>query len=78
MNNEAINDLLKTTKQLEGKIDEILKLQQTAINSLPEEERVKLAFVDRDVQDMKKALHERDLSKIQTYLDKYASHSTKH
>lgn len=77
MNNQ-IEDLLKTANQLEGKIDELLRLQQSAIDALPEQEKMKLSFVDRDVQEMKKALRERDMNKIQTYLDRYAGNSTKH
>jgi hypothetical protein len=75
---KEINDLLKTTRELESKLDNLMKIQQRSIDSLPEHERMKLSFFERDVQEMKKALQNGDMSKIQTYLTKYADNSSKH
>jgi hypothetical protein len=74
---KEINELLNTTKKLQENLDGIMKLQQNAINKLPEEERIKLSFFERDIIEMKNALRNGDLSKIQTYLTKYADNSTK-
>lgn len=76
--NKEIQEILKTTKVLQDKLETLMNIQQTAINSLPETEKMKLAFFDREVQEMKTALQEGDMSKIQTFLTKYADNSTKH
>jgi len=76
--NKEIQELLRTTKVLQDKLDSLMRIQQSAIDGLPEAEKAKLSFFDRDVQEMKNALRERDMDKIQTFLTKYADNSPKH
>lgn len=76
--NKEIQELLKTTKVMQEKLDSLMKIQQSAIDGLPEEEKAKLSFFERDVHAMKDALRNGDMSKIQTFLTKYADNSTKH
>lgn len=72
MNNNAKN-ALETAEELKKNLDKLLKIQRQSINSLPEEERAKLQFVNSEINQIIKAAKEGDFNKLQEISKKYAS-----
>lgn len=72
MNNNAKN-ALETAEELKKNLDKLLKIQRQSINSLPEEERAKLQFVNSEINQIMKAAKEGDFNKLQEISKKYAS-----
>ena len=76
MNNQAKN-ALETAEALKKNLDKLLKIQHQTINSLPEAERVKLQFVNSEINQIMKAAKEGDFNKLQEISQKYASSTDK-
>lgn len=72
MNSNAKN-ALETAEELKKNLDKLLKIQRQSINSLPEEERAKLQFVNSEINQIMKAAKEGDFNKLQEISKKYAS-----
>jgi len=78
MNSKDTNEALKTIKDLSEKLNSLLDQQSKVINSLPESERAKVAFVVTDIEAIKKAIQNGDSQVIDKYLQKYARTNTIH
>ena len=66
------HEALKLVGELSGKMEQLLDISKGIINELPEEEKSKLAFVNKDISQIKKCVKDGDFSGLEQLTKKYA------
>ena len=68
-----IQQLHEMISQVKNDMDKLIHVTDSAINSLPEEERKKVSPIQRDIHSVLDALKKGDTSKINEISKKYAN-----
>lgn len=73
----ALTESLKLASELNGKLDQLLNLNNQVISSLPQSEQAKVSFVVKDINEIKKAVKNGDMDVLTRLTQKYADSSKK-
>jgi hypothetical protein len=72
-----LEHLKEMISQVKTDMDKLINITDTAINSLPEEERKKVSPIQRDIHSVLDAVKKGDTSKINEISKKYAGSNNK-
>lgn len=68
---------LKLITELKKNLNKIMEINDSILNSLPDEVKAETAHIKDDIKKVTEAVKEGDLSKLNAIKEKYANHASK-